>query len=255
VVGSGLASLDALLGGGLDRGTSTLLVGAAGAGKSSLASHFVRSAAARGEKSAMFLFDESLRALVTRSKGIGFDIERCIAEGTVDVQPIDPAELSPGEFIQCIRDAVEVHGARLVIIDSLNGYLNAMAEEHHVLIQLHELLAYLSQLEVTTLLLNAQQGLIGQMQTTLDVSYLADTVILLRYFELRGEVRQAISVLKKRTGPHERTIRELTISSRGIEIGEPLRNFRGVLTGVPHETTGSDPRAEAAAFAPNGMPG
>jgi len=145
-------------------------------------------------------------------------------------------------------------GARLIIIDSLNGYLNAMVEEHHVLIQLHELLAYLSQVEVTTLMLNAQQGLIGHMQNTLDVSYLADTVILLRYFELRGEVRQAISVLKKRTGPHERTIRELTISSRGIEIGEPLRNFRGVLTGVPHET-GGDPRAEDPTFARAGMPG
>ena len=203
----------------------------------------------------MFLFDESVRALVTRSKGIGFDIEHCMAEGTVDVQPIDPAELSPGEFVQRIRDAVEVDGARLVIIDSLNGYLNAMAEEQQVLVQLHELLSYLSQLEVTTILLNAQQGLIGQMQTTLDVSYLADTVVLLRYFELRGEVRQAISVLKKRTGPHERTIRELSISRRGIEIGEPLRNFRGVLTGVPHEESRSDPRDPGPTFARGGMPG
>lgn len=232
---SGIPQLDALLGGGLDRGTSTLLVGAAGTGKSSLAAHFVMAAARRGECSAMFLFDESERAMITRSRGIGLDIEGEIRDGNVVVQSIDPAELSPGEFIQSIRDAVEKRNAKVIVIDSLNGYFNAMPEEHFVMIQLHELLAYLAQLDVITLLINAQQGLIGQMATNLDVSYLADTVILFRYFEARGEVRQALSVLKKRTGPHERTIREMRIRPQGLEIGEPLINFRGVLTGVPVE--------------------
>ena len=241
VVPSNLPALDALLGGGLDRGTSTLLVGAAGTGKSSLAAHVVVAAAERGEPSAMFLFDESVRALVTRSRGIGFDLERHMESGLVRVKSLDPAEVSPGEFIQGIRDAVEKDGARVLVIDSLNGYLNAMPEEHFVMIQLHELLAYLGQLGVVTLLINAQAGLIGHMSSTVDVSYLADTVILLRYYETRGEVRQAISVLKKRTGSHERTIRELRISSDGLHIGDPLRSFRGVLTGVPQEETGPEP--------------
>jgi circadian clock protein KaiC len=232
---SGLPALDALLGGGLDRGTSTLLVGAAGTGKSSLAAHFVMSAAQRGEHSAMFLFDESLRAMLTRSRGLGLDVEGRIREGIVEVQAIDPGELSPGEFIHRIRQAVEQGGARVLVVDSLNGYLNAMAEEQLVLIQFHELLAYLAQMGVVTLMINAQIGLIGQMTTTVDVSYLADTVILLRYFEASGEVRQAFSVLKKRTGPHERTIRELTISNTGLEIGPALRHYRGILTGVPQE--------------------
>ncbi|MDQ3039414.1 MAG: AAA family ATPase, partial [Pseudomonadota bacterium] len=195
---SGLPKLDALLGGGLDRGTSTLLIGAAGTGKSSLAAHYVVAAAARGERSAMFLFDESLRALSTRSRGMGLDMDGCIASGMLHVQPVDPAELAPGEFIQGIRDAVEIGNARIVVIDSLSGYFNAMPEEHFVMIQLHELLAYLGQLGVITILINAQQGLIGQMSTAIDVSYLADTVIMFRYFEARGEVLQAISVLKRR---------------------------------------------------------
>jgi circadian clock protein KaiC len=234
-ISSGLPALDALLGGGLDRGTSTLLVGAAGTGKSSLATHFMMAAAERGERSAMFTFDESVRSLITRSTGIGFDITRRMDEGLISVQSIDPAELSPGEFSHRIRHAAEVDGARVIVIDSLNGYLNAMPEERFMIVQMHELLAYLGQLGVATLLVSAQQGLIGQMSSTVDVSYLADGVILFRYFEAFGEVRQAISVLKKRTGTHERTIRELSIGSFGITIGEPLREFRGVLTGVPHE--------------------
>jgi len=234
-MGSGLPALDALLGGGLERGTSSLLIGAAGTGKSSLAAHFVATAAARGERAAMFLFDESVRSMLTRASGMGMDMQRHIDSGLVHVQALDPAELSPGEFIQNIRDAVEGSGARVIVIDSLNGYVNAMPEEHFVLIQLHELLTYLGQLGVVTLIINAQQGLVGHMQSSIDVSYLADTVVLLRYFESRGEVRQAISVLKKRTGAHERTIRELRIDGEGLHIGEPLRNFRGVLTGVPHE--------------------
>jgi circadian clock protein KaiC len=238
---SGLPALDALLGGGLDRGTSTLFVGAAGTGKSSLATHFVISAADRGERSAMFLFDESLRAMLTRSRGLGLDIEARINAGMVDVQPIDPGEMSPGEFIHRIRKAVEEDGARVIVIDSLNGYLNAMAEEQLVLIQFHELLAYLAQLGVITLMINAQIGLIGQMTSTVDVSYLADTVTLLRYFEASGEVRQAISILKKRTGRHERSIRELCISADGLHIGEPLRRYRGILTGVPQEIEPAPP--------------
>lgn len=235
VMPSGLAALDALLGGGLDRGTSTLLLGAAGTGKSSLAAHFLSAAAGRGERAAMFLFDESVRSMLIRARSTGLDLERHIESGMLHVQSLDPAELSPGEFIQSIRDAVEEAGARLVVIDSLNGYVNAMTEEHFVLIQLHELLAYLGQLGVVTVMINAQQGVVGHMPSPIDISYLADTVVLLRYFESRGEVRQAISVLKKRTGAHEHTIRELRIGSDGLSIGEPLRRFRGVLTGVPHE--------------------
>ena len=231
---SNLAELDALLGGGLDRGTSVLLMGAAGVGKSSLATHFVMAAAERGERSALFLFDESVRTLMTRSHGMGFPLQQQVDEGRVSVESVDPGEISPGEFIQRIRNEVENHGARLVMIDSLSGYFNAMSGEKFVVIQLHELLAYLAKMGVVTLLINAQKGLIGRMSSDIDVSYLADTVILLRYFEAEGQVRQALSVLKKRTGAHERTIRELTLTAKGVRVGEPLRDFAGVLTGVPH---------------------
>ena len=232
---TGLPELDALLGGGLDRGTSTLLVGAAGTGKSTLATQVVKAAVGRGERCAMFTFDESTQSVVTRSSGIGYDIEKDLESGVLTIQPVDPAELSPGEFASLIREAVEKEDTRVVVIDSLNGYLNAMPEERFMIVQLHELLAYLGQLGVITILVNAQAGLIGQMQTTLDVSYLADSVVLLRYYEVRGEVRQALSVLKKRTGQHERTIRRLEINAQGPKVGEPLSNLRGVLTGVPHE--------------------
>jgi circadian clock protein KaiC len=234
-VGSGSESMDALLGGGLERGTSTLIIGGAGTGKSSLATMVMMAAAERGESSAMFTFDESVRSLLTRSQGLGFPLQRHIDDGTIHVQAIDAAELSPGEFIQGIRDAVEVNEARVVVIDSLNGYLHAMPEERFMIAQLHEVLAYLGQMGVVTILVSAQQGLVGPMINNFDVSYLADSVILLRYFESRGAVRQAISVLKKRTGAHERTIRELRIGREGLSIGEPLTQFRGILTGVPHE--------------------
>ena len=231
---SNLAELDALLGGGLDRGTSVLLMGAAGVGKSSLATHFVMAAAERGERSALFLFDESVRTLMTRSHGMGLPLQQQVDEGRVSVESVDPGEISPGEFIQRIRNEVENHGARLVMIDSLSGYFNAMSGEKFVLIQLHELLTYLAKMGVVTLLINAQKGLIGQISSDIDISYLADTVILLRYFEAEGQVRQALSVLKKRTGAHERSIRELTMTPSGVRVGEPLRDFAGVLTGVPH---------------------
>jgi len=244
ILHSGLPAMDSLLGGGIDRGTSTLFLGAAGTGKSSLAMHFVMQAAQRGEHSAVFLFEESVHALRTRSRGLGLDLDARIDDGMVMIQPVDPSELSPGEFFHIVREAVEQKQARIIVIDSLNGYLNAMPGERFLITQLHELLSYLGQMGVASFLLNAQQGLIGSMSSTLDISYLADTVVLLRYFEANAEVRTAISVLKKRTGAHERTLRELAISSKGIDIGEPLRTFRGVLTGVPQEVAPAEIQVE-----------
>lgn len=238
-VSSGSHELDALLGGGLHRGTSTLVVGAAGTGKSSLATSIVMAATERGERAAMFLFEETIASLVKRSSGIGFDVQRQVNEGRIHIEPVDPAELSPGEFAHRIRHVVEKEGVRTIVIDSLNGYLNAMPEERFMTIQLHELLTYLAHHGVVTVLVSAQQGLIGQMTNSVDISYLADSVVLLRYYEANGEVCQAISVLKKRTGVHERTIRPLTISADGVRIGEPLRHFRGVLTGVPYDRSES----------------
>jgi len=236
-ISTGMERLDALLGGGLSRGTSTLLIGAAGTGKSSLSTLIACAAADRGERTAIFAFDESIRAFVTRSEGLGFPLARRMEDGLIELRAIDPAELSSGEFTQVIRASVERDDVRVVVIDSLNGYLNAMPGEQHMLLQLHDLLAYLGSLGVITILVSAQLGLIGTMSNRVDVSYLADGVILLRYFEAEGEVRQAISVLKQRTGEHERTIRPFVMSSRGFEIGEPLRELRGVLTGVPQERT------------------
>jgi circadian clock protein KaiC len=231
---SGVRQLDTLLGGGLEFGTSTLIVGAAGTGKSSLAAQFACTAAQQGRSTAWYIFDESLTTLLTRTRGLSIDLEKHVDSGRVLIQSVDPAELSPGEFIHSIRRAVEHDKASLVILDSLNGYLNAMPEERFLIVQLHELLSYLGQRGVATLLIAAHQGLLGtQMTTPVDASYLADAVLLLRYFELRGEVKQAISVVKKRGGAHERTIREFRLDSGGIHIGEPLRGFRGVLTGVP----------------------
>jgi circadian clock protein KaiC len=231
---SDLKELDALLGGGIECGTSTLIVGAAGTGKSSLAAQFVSAAAKRKQHAAMFIFDESRNTLLHRCMGMGIDLAKSIETGYVTVQAVDPAELSPGEFVHAIRLAVEQHDVSVVVIDSLNGYLNAMPEERFLMIQLHELLMYLGNLGVATILIGAHQGLIGShMSAPVDVSYLADAVVLLRYFEARGEVRQAISVVKKRGSAHERTIREFKLDAGRIEVGETLREFRGVLTGVP----------------------
>ena len=238
-VATGSEGLDALLGGGIDRGTSTLLVGAAGTGKSSLATLVAVTAAQRGERAAMFAFDESLQSLLDRSEGMAIPLKSCVERGLVHVQAVDPAEFTPGEFTQLIRRAVEESGARVVVIDSLNGYLNAMPQEQHMMLQLHELLAYLGSMDVVTIMVSAQLGLIGTMTSSVDVSYLADSVVLLRYFEAAGEVQQAISVLKKRTGEHERTIRPFAATRGGFRIGEPLRDFRGVLTGVPQERQGA----------------
>jgi circadian clock protein KaiC len=234
-VTSGVAELDALLGGGLDRGTATLIMGPAGSGKSSVSAHFAAAAAVRGEVAAAFIFDEGVNTYLKRSAGLGADLQTHVGAGRLQVQQVDPAELSPGEFAHKVCEAVERGGARVVIIDSLNGYLQAMPDERFLTAQMHELLTYLNQQGVVTILVMAQHGFMGSgMNSPVDVSYLADTVVMLRYFEAGGAIRRAISVVKKRTGPHEDTIRELRLSaSRGVEVGEPLTAFRGVLTGVP----------------------
>lgn len=233
---SGLAGLDALLGGGIEEGTSTLIVGAAGTGKSTIAAQFVAAAAAAGHRGAMFLFDEGPGTLLTRCENLNVSLCEHVDSGRVVVQQVDPAELTPGELTQLIRNAVEEQDLRVVVLDSLNGYLNAMPGERFLTVQLHELLMYLSERRVVTILVGAHAGLIGgTMHTPVDASYLADSILLLRYFEARGEVRQAISVIKKRGGAHERTVRELRFNDGRIAVGDVLSRFRGILTGVPTE--------------------
>ena len=240
---SGLEQLDRLLGGGLERGTATLFIGPAGAGKSALATQFAVAAAGRGEHVAMYLFDEGLETFYRRARGLGSDIGGYVKSGLLRLTPVDPAELSPGEFTQQIRQAVENDNVSVVIIDSLNGYLNAMPEERFLQAQLHELFMYLRHRGVLTISIMAQHGLLGPMQTPIDLSYLADNVVLLRFFETAGRVRQAISVMKKRSGYHERTIRELRLQPGSIRVGEPLQEFHGVLTGVPTYVGTSGPFA------------
>ncbi|MGE3276829.1 MAG: ATPase domain-containing protein [Vicinamibacterales bacterium] len=231
---SGLPALDSLLGGGIQEGTSTLIVGQAGTGKSSLAAQFAAAAAQRGQRATIFMFDESPDTLLPRCRSLGIDIEGPVADGRITLRQVDPAELSPGEFTASIRTAVEQDDARMIVIDSLNGYLNAMPEERFLVIQLHELLMYLGQQGVATLLIGAAHGLVGgPIQSAVDASYLADSVLLLRYFETAGSVRQALSVLKKRAGAHERSIRELKFESGAIRVGPPLTDFSGILSGTP----------------------
>lgn len=233
VVPSSVAELDHLLGGGLNRGTSALLVGPAGVGKSILATQYAVAAAERGETAAIYIFDESRRTFLDRSDGLGLNLRDHVTEGRIILQQLDPTQLTPGEFDHWVQQAVTDLGARVVVIDSLNGYLNAMADERFVLVQLHELLSYLGQQGVLTLLTLAQHGMVGdRTESPLDVSYLADTVVLLRYFEAAGSLRQSISVVKKRSGAHERTIRELRLGP-GVRVGQPLREFQGVLGGSP----------------------
>jgi circadian clock protein KaiC len=230
----GVPELDALLGGGIEYGTSTLILGPAGSGKSTIATLYAAAAAAKGQKVAFYAFDEATRTLLRRSAGLGVGLKEHVDAGRVAVRQVDPAELTPGEFAHAVRRTVEADGARVVVIDSLNGYITAMPEERLLTAHLHELLTYLGQQGVVTILVMAQHGLLGQaMESPTDVSYLADTVVLLRYFEAGGEVRKAVSVVKKRGGGHEAAIRELRVGPGGVRVGAPLHEFRGVLTGVP----------------------
>ncbi len=228
------SSIDELIGGGLDRGTSTLLIGPSGVGKSTIACSYCHAALIREEQVLVLLFDETKRIFLARAAGLGMDLQPFANDGTLQLEQIDPAELSPGELSLRIQAAVERQNARIVVIDSLTGYLNAMSEEQQLVLQMHEILTYLNQKAVVTILLLANHGLIGQMAAPVDMTYLCDAVMLLRFFESGGRVRRAISVLKKRVGPHEDTIREFRVSSEGIAVGEPLDQFRGILTGVPH---------------------
>jgi circadian clock protein KaiC len=231
-------ALDSLLGGGLPLGTSTLLLGPAGTGKSTIATQFAVAAAKRNQRTAMFVFDENIGTFRSRSRKLGIDVETHMNSGLLSVQQVDPAEMSSGELAAVIRRAVDgtdgpAVPATVIIIDSLNGYLNAMPEEKFLTAQLHELLAYLGQKGVVTILTVTQAGMVGHMTSPVDTTYLADNVVLFRFFEARGQVRRAISVVKKRSGKHELTIRELSVNENGIQIGEPLDEFQGVLTGVP----------------------
>lgn len=232
-VSSGIDELDKLLGGGLDRGTTTLMLGPSGTGKSTLAMQFAVQMAARNERGMIFTFDESLGIMFGRAKALGIDLEKHVQSGVVTAQQVDPAELSPGEFAVRVRQGVEA-GAKLVVIDSLNGYLNAMPGEKYLNNQLHELSSYLNQQGVVTILVLAQHGLLVEAESPVDLSYLTDTVAHLRYFEVAGEVKQALAIVKKRSGRHEKTIREFKLESgQGIRVGEPLKEFHGVLTGAP----------------------
>ena len=225
--------LNALLGGGVERGSSVLIIGPAGTGKSLLALTFVVAAVERGERAGMFVFDEELGLLFDRALGLGIDLQKMVDSGSVIIEQVDAAELTPGEFSERVRTCVEVHEAKTVVVDSLNGYQAAMPQEQALILHMHELLQYLNRKGAATFLTVAQHGLVGDMRAPVDVTYLADTVIMLRYFEAIGRVRRAISVIKKRTSAHEDTIREFRIDGCGITLGEPLTGFHGVLRGVP----------------------
>ncbi len=232
-VSSGVRELDQLLGGGLARGTTTLLIGPAGTGKSSIAIKYAVQMASNDESTAIFAFDETLGILKVRAESLGIPLNKYVDAGKVRLRQIDPAEISPGEFAWLVRECVE-SGCKLIVIDSLNGYLNAMPGEKYLNAQLHELTAYLNQQGVVTILVMAQHGAVNALEAPVDLSYLCDTVINLRYFEAAGEIKQSIAVIKKRNGYHERAIREFKLDGRnGIRIGEPLREFRGILTGTP----------------------
>jgi circadian clock protein KaiC len=236
LVQSNVRSLDELMGGGVDRGTTTLLIGPPGCGKSTIAIQYAAAAASRGDHAAVFMFDETTAALLKRSEGISISIKQGFGAGEINLCQIDPAEVSPGEFAARVRTEVEEAGARIVVIDSLNGYLNSMPSDDYLNAQLHELLSYLNNSGVTTFLVVAQGGLMGASMTTpVEASYLADSVVMLRYFEHLGCVKKAISALKKRTGAHEESIREIWFDEKGIHLSEPLMKLRGILSGVPIE--------------------
>jgi circadian clock protein KaiC len=228
-----IAELDTLLGGGIESGSSTLIIGPAGTGNSLLVFQFISAAIRRGENVALFVFDEELGLLFSRTKRMGLDLEAMRDSGKLYISQVDAAEIAPGEFAHRACNAVEKNNVRTVAIDSLNGYQNAMPQEQHLILHIHELLQYLNRLGAATFLTVAQHGIVGEMRTPVDVTYLADSVILLRFFEAFGQVRRAISVLKKRSGAHESTIREFKISNKGLTVGPVLEEFQGVLRGVP----------------------
>jgi circadian clock protein KaiC len=230
---SGNAELDVLLGGGLHYGTSNLLIGPAGSGKSTIATLFAHAAAARRERVNYYVFDETTATLCARAADMGVDLAPHLESGRLTIQQMDPAQTSPGELAYNIRRSVEHDGTRVVVLDSLNGYVNAMPQEEFLHLHLHELLGYLSQQGVMTIMVLAQHGLVGVMGTPIDVSYIADSVIITRFFEALGTIRKAISIIKKRSGPHEGAVRELELKQGGVHVGPPLDEFQGVLTGVP----------------------
>jgi circadian clock protein KaiC len=230
---SGIVELDELLGGGLDCGTSTLFMGSAGTGKSTLTTQFALSAAKQGQQVAFFSFEETVANLAKRTRALGMDFAKYVEAGTFQLEKIDPAELSPGEFSMLIRNMAEKGRLDVLVIDSLNGYLQAMPQEQYLTLLLHELLTYLNNRGVVTLMVLAQQGMIGAIQAPVDLTYLADAVVLTRYFEVQGSIRKAISIVKKRTGKHESTLRELMISKNGVRVGPVLQDFEGILTGTP----------------------
>jgi circadian clock protein KaiC len=238
-ISSGLKGLDNLLGGGLTRGTSNLFIGPAGSGKSTIAMKFLLEAAKRGEKSAIYSFDETLGTVMARAKKLDLELKGRVDEGVIQLHQVDPAEMSPGEFAFAIKSAVERDGIDIVQIDSLNGFLHAMGDERYLNLQLHELVTYLNQQGIVTIMMLAPHGMLGQMHTPLDITYLADTVVALRYYEAGGSVHKAISVIKKRTGKHERTIREVNIERGKINVGRPLTKFRGIFTGTPQPEASS----------------
>lgn len=233
IAASGSPQLDSLLGGGLRRGTSALLIGPAGSGKSSVALAFAQSAAKRGEQATVFAFDEGTESIQERARGLGMDIMPFRGSHEIDLHEINPAEMSPGEFTSLVRRSVTEQNASVVIIDSLNGLMHSMPEERFLMMELHELLTFLNSKGVLTIMVLAQYGLVGTMQTPVDVSYLSDAVLVMRFFEAGGRVRKAISVIKKRLGAHEDTIREFRLSGDGLQVGEPLRDFHGIMTGIP----------------------
>lgn len=241
---SGVAELDALLNGGPLRGTSTLLTGPAGTGKTTIALQYLHAACQRGERCTIYEFDERIGTLMTRARAFGLDLAQHVESGLFAIHQIDPAELSPGEFAARVRREIEDRHARMIVIDSLNGYLAAMPQEQQLILQMHELLSYLGQKGVVTILINPQQGLVGSMASNLNVSYIADAVILLRFFEAEGRIRKAISIIKNRGGLHEDTIRELRVDREGVRVGAPLVEFRGVLTGTPEYTGQKSPLME-----------